>query len=282
LNVLSIQSAVTYGHVGNSAAVLALQRLGHDVWPVNTVTFSNHPAHGGFRGRVTPAAEVAELIRGVEERGALGRCDAVLSGYLGEAETAVVVLGAVRRVRAASPRALYCCDPVIGEAHSGVYVRPGVPEAIRDQLVPAADLVKPNAFELAYLAGRPVANLADALAAADLVRSRGPALVVATDVPLDATPDRRGVVLVGPEGAWLAETPRRRAPGHGAGDTFTALFVGVYLQRRDGVAALAHAVAALDAILAATERTGGRDLALVATQDALARPPVGRPVQRLR
>ena len=120
MNVLSIQSAVTYGHVGNSAAVLALQRLGHDVWPVNTVTFSNHPAHGGFRGRVTPAAEVAELIRGVEERGALARCDAVLSGYLGEAGTAAVVLDAVRRVRAASPGALYCCDPVIGETHSGV------------------------------------------------------------------------------------------------------------------------------------------------------------------
>ena len=282
MNVLSIQSAVTYGHVGNSAAVLPLQRLGHDVWPVNTVTFSNHPAHGGFRGRVTPPAEVAELIRGVEERGAFARCDAVVSGYLGEAGTAAVVLDAVRRIRGANSRLLYCCDPVIGETHAGIYVRPGVPEAIRDRLVPAADLVKPNAFELGYLTGGPVATLDDALAAADRLRGRGPALVVATDLPLDDAPDRLGVLLVGPDAAWLARTPRRRVPGHGAGDTFTALFLGVYLTSQDPPGALSHAVAALDAILAETERTGARDLALVASQDAITRPPALPPLQRLR
>jgi pyridoxine kinase len=285
MNVLAIQSAVAYGHVGNSAAVLPLQRLGHDVWAVNTVSFSNHPAHGGYRGRVTPPDEVAELIRGIEERGALARCDAVVSGYLGEVGTAEVVRDAVGRVRAANPRALYCCDPVIGEARTGVYVRAGIPEAIRDRLVPVADVVKPNLFELGYLAGRPVATLAEALDAADRVQSLGPGVVVATGLPLADAPDRLGILAVGAEGAWLARVPQRRVPGHGSGDLFTALFVGVYLGRRDLAAALGHAVNALDAILAETERRQAKDLALVAAQDAITRPPVSfppLPIERLR
>ena len=282
MNILSIQSAVAYGHVGNSAAVLPLQRLGHDVWAVNTVSFSNHPAHGGFRGRVTPPTEVAELIRGIEERGAFVRCDAVVSGYLGEAGTAEVVRDAVARVRAANPRVLYCCDPVIGEAPTGAYVRPGVPEAIRDQLVPIADLVKPNPFELSYLARCPADSLATTLDAADRLRCLGPRLVVATGLPLADDPDRLGTLAVGAEGAWLARARRRLVPAHGSGDAFTALFLGVYLGARDVAAALAHAVAALDAILVETERQGAGDLALVAAQDALAHPPDLSPVERVR
>ena len=148
MNVLSIQSSVVYGHVGNRAAVPALERLGHDVWPVDTVAFSNHPAHGSFRGRIVPAAEVRDLIEGLAARGVLGRCDAVLSGYLGDPATGAVVEDAVARVRAANPRTLYCCDPVIGEVGRGAYVRAGVPEAFRDRLVPLADIVTPNPFEL--------------------------------------------------------------------------------------------------------------------------------------
>jgi pyridoxine kinase len=282
MNVLAIQSSVAYGHVGNSAAVLPLQRLGHDVWAVNTVTFSNHPAHGSYRGRVTPPDEVAELIRGIEERGALARCDAVVSGYLGEPGTAEVVRDTVDRVRAANPRVLYCCDPVIGETHSGVYVRAGIPEAIRNRLVPAADLVKPNLFELGYLVGRPVTTLAEAVAAADDLQVRGPRVVVATGIPLAEAAEPLGTLAVGPDGAWLARVPGRRVPGHGAGDLFTAVFLGVYLVGRDPAAALAHAVAALDAVLAETERRGARDVALVAAQEAIVHPSRAVPLERLR
>ena len=114
MNVLSIQSSVVYGRVGNRAAVPVLERLGHDVWPLDTVAFSNHPAHGTFRGRVVPAAEVAALVDGLAARGVFGRCHAVLSGYLGDPPTAAVVADAVARVRSVSPGVLYCCDPVIG------------------------------------------------------------------------------------------------------------------------------------------------------------------------
>jgi pyridoxine kinase len=282
VNVLSIQSTVAYGRVGQRAAVLALERLGHDVWPVDTVAFSNHPAHGGFRGRVVPAAEVAELVAGLEARGVLGRCDAVLSGYLGDPATAAVVDTAVARVRALNPRALYCCDPVVGEVGRGVYVRPGIPEAFRDRLVPAADIVTPNPFELELLGDRGPATLDAARAAADRVRRRGARLVVATGLRLAETPDCQTVLAVADEGTWLVHAPHRAVRVHGTGDLFAALFLGAFLGRRDVPAALAHAVGALDAVLAMAEATGAEELPLVAAQEALVRPPVRYAPDRLR
>src|SRR5262249_49862996 len=148
------------------------------------VSFSNHPAHGGFRGRVVPAAELADLVEGLGARGLFGRCDALLSGYLGDPATAAVVADAVARVRAADPPALYCCDPVSGEVGRGVYVRSGVPEAIRDRLVPLSDVVTPNPFELGLLTGMAPSTLDAAHAAARALLGRdgreGPGLVVAT------------------------------------------------------------------------------------------------------
>ena len=281
MNVLSIQSTVTYGRVGHRAALLPLERLGHEVWPIDTVAFSNHPAHGGFRGRVRPAAEVAELVAGVAERGVLARCDAVLSGYLGEAPTGAVVEDAVARVRRANPAAVYCCDPVIGEVGRGVYVRAGVPECFRDRLVALADLVTPNAFELEWLAGVAPARLAAARAAAEAIRGRGARHVVATGLRLAEAPGQQAVLAVGPDGAWLARAPHRAVRAHGVGDAFTALLLGAYLPRRDLPAALAHAVAALDDVLARAEAEDADELPLVAAQDALAHPRSRCPVERL-
>jgi pyridoxine kinase len=280
MNVLSIQSAVTYGHVGNSAAVFPLQRLGLEVWPVATVAFSNHPAHGGFRGRVVPAAEVAALVEGVAERGALAACDAVLSGYLGEAATGAVVAEAVVRVRAARPGALYCCDPVIGEVGRGCYVAAGVAEVIRDALVPLADIVTPNPFELEHLGGVAPRSLAAALAATDAIRARGPGLVVATGLRLDDVPGQVTVLAATDDGAWVVHAPHRATRAFGTGDVFAALFLGAFLLHGRGVpAALEHAVAAVDAVLA---RTGDAvELALVEAQEALARPPERYPARRV-
>src|SRR3954452_7573125 len=164
--ILSIQSWVCYGHVGNSAAVFPLQRLGFEVWAVDTVQFSNHTGYGAWRGRVFEATHIAELIDGIAERGVLGACDAVLSGYMGDAALGEAILDAVRRVKAANPRALYCCDPVIGDVGRGVFVRPGIAEFLRDRAVPAADIVTPNHFELERLVGREVATVEEAIDAA--------------------------------------------------------------------------------------------------------------------
>jgi pyridoxine kinase len=281
VNVLSIQSSVVYGRVGNRAAVLVLERLGHDVWPVDTVAFSNHPAHGGFRGRIVPAAEVADLVDGLAARGVLVRCHAVLSGYLGDPATAAVVLDAVERVRAANPGALYCCDPVIGEVERGVYVREGIPGAFRDQLVPLADIVTPNPFELELLTGVAPTTLDAARAAARALIGRGPSLVVATGLRLAEVPRQLAVLAAARDEAWVVRHPQRAVRVWGTGDAFAALFLGAYLGRRDARAALEHAVAALDEVLAVAEATDADELPLALAQDALVHPRAYFPSERL-
>jgi pyridoxine kinase len=281
VNVLSIQSSVVYGRVGNRAAVPVLERLGHDVWPLDTVAFSNHPAHGTFRGRIVPATEVAALVQGLDARGVFGRCDAILSGYLGEAATAQVVADAVARMRAAHSGTLFCCDPVIGEVGRGVYVGEGIPEAFRDQLVPLADVVTPNPFELELLTGVAPTTLDTARAAARVLSALGPGLVVATGLRLADAPGELAVLAATRDEAWLVRHPRRAVRVWGTGDAFAALFLGAYLGRRDALAALEHAVAALDAVLAVAETTDADELPLVVAQEALVHPPVHFPAERL-
>lgn len=159
MNILSIQSSVAYGHVGNSAAVFPLQMMGFEVWPVNTVHFSNQTGYGEWRGSLLPAADVAGIIRGIEDRGALPRCDAVLSGYMGDASLGEVIVGAVARVKQHNVKTIYCCDPVMGDAGRGFFVRSGIPEFSKEVAVPAAVLARPRPHRNAALR-RPLAKLA--------------------------------------------------------------------------------------------------------------------------
>jgi len=278
--ILSIQSAVAYGHVGNSAAVFPLQRLGHEVWPVDTVQFSNHTGYGAWRGRAWDAATLAEVIRGVGERGAFQRCDAVLSGYLGEPALGAVVLDAVAQVKTANPAALYCCDPVIGDDHGGVFVRPGLVEFFRDRALPAADIVTPNRFELALLAGAEVTSVPDALAASAALRRRGPRLVLATSLA-GAAADEIAMLAAGDDGAWLVATPLLPLFANGAGDLAAALFLGHWLRTRDAASALGDAASGIYAVIEATWRSGEAELQLVAAQDALLSPPRRFTAQRM-
>ena len=279
MNILSIASSVAYGHVGNSAAVFPLQRLGAEVWPIATVRFSNHPGYGGFTGTVTDPAEVRALIDGVAARGVLGTCDAVLSGYLGAAETGPAVLGAVELLRAANPGALYCCDPVIGDDGPGVYVRPGVAEFLRDRGVAAADIVTPNRFELAWLTGRPVATLAEAKAAAAALAARlrpaGPRVVLVTSLRTEATPADAIDLLAAAGGRfWLLRTPLLPIAVNGAGDALAALFLFHFLTTGDAGVALAAAGSAIQGVLRQTLAAGSRELALVAAQQEIVAPSV--------
>src|SRR5215472_17247565 len=182
--VLSVQSRVAYGHVGNAAAVFPLQCLGIEAWALDTVAFSNHTGHGRWRGDVVAAETVATLFEGIADLGVLPSIDAVLSGYIGTAETGAVLLDIVRRVKEANPRALYCCDPVIGDTDTGSYVREGVAEFFRDAALAAADIATPNRFELEYLTGRPVGDLAQAAEAASALRAQGPGIVLLTSLHL--------------------------------------------------------------------------------------------------
>ena len=186
MKVLSIQSHVAYGHVGNSAAVFPLQRLGHEVWPVLTVNFSNHTGYGAWRGPLIPADDVREVIVGIEERGAFASCDAILSGYQGSPEIADVIVDAVARVKAANPAATYTCDPVMGNATSGCFVNPAIPPKYRSTIIPVADVLTPNQFELGFITDRETLSdasaLDDILSAVDEVRGLGPSTVLVTSV----------------------------------------------------------------------------------------------------
>src|SRR6476661_769514 len=180
--ILSIQSSVAYGHVGNSAAVFPLQRLGVEVWPVHTVHFSNHTGYGEWRGPLMPADDVRAVIQGVEERGAFPNVAAVLSGYQGGEEIGDVILDAVAKVKAANPDAIYACDPVMGNAKSGCFVHPAIPVLLRERVVPAADVITPNQFELGFLTETAPQTLEEILASADLARKMGPSTVLVTSV----------------------------------------------------------------------------------------------------
>lgn len=280
--ILSIQSAVAYGHVGNSAAVFPLQRLGFEVWPVNTVLFSNHTGYGAWRGRVVGLDWVEEILEGIAERGAVPRTRAVLSGYLGDPSLGEAVLRAVARVRAERPDMVYACDPVMGDDGRGFFVRPGIPEFFRDRAVPAADIVTPNRFELAHLAGRPIGSVEDALAAAAAVRAAGPRVVVCTSLTLPDRPGELGVLADSADAAWIAWTPHLPVALNGTGDAFTALFLGGWLATGDLAAALGNAVAAMYALVEATQAAGSRELELVRAQDQLVAPGRRFPTLRLR
>jgi pyridoxine kinase len=281
--ILSIQSQVAYGHVGNSAAVLPLQRLGFDVFPLNTVQLAHHPGYGVWCGHTLRPEQLIEILAGLEERGVLARCAAVLSGYLGDAGVADVVARAVAAVRAAHAGAPYFCDPVIGDDEPGVFVGAGVPEAIRERLVPLADVVVPNGFELAHVTGRPIETLDDALAAAAELRARGPRLVIVTGLRLPERPDELAVLADGADETWLVATPRLPlAIGGGAGDAFSALFLGHYLAAGELRAGLECAVAAMFALVERTSAAGALELELVAAQDELIDPARRFPAVRLR
>jgi pyridoxine kinase len=260
---------VVYGHVGNSAAQFCLQRMGHEAWRIDTVRFSNHPGHGGFAGEVTAAAEIGGLVAALDARGWLAGCDALLSGYLGAADQGAAVLGAAARLRAANPGALWLLDPVIGD-DGRVFVKPGIPEFMRDAAVPAADIVTPNAFELSWLAGLPVHDVASAAAAARRLRGARRTTVLATGIRTGD--DAIATLALHDGGIHVVETPRVDMPANGTGDSFAALFLGRLLATRDVADALGHAASAVCALLRATAARGERELALVPAQDALVAP----------
>ncbi len=267
--ILSIQSRVTSGYVGNAAATPVLQRLGHTVWPIDTVAFSNHPAHGSYRGGLRPVAEIAALVDGLDARGLLAGCAAVLSGFLGAAAVGPVVLDAAARVRAANPKAVWCCDPVMGD-NGEFYVDRDIAAFFRDRAVPAADIVIPNAFEAAFLSGIEIGSVDDAVGAVRNLLTRGPRIAIVTGIRAG---NDIACVMATAEGVWRVETPAIDAPSQGAGDTFTALFLGHYLDGGDVAEALSRAVSGVHAVLAATARSGADELALIAALDAAIRPP---------
>src|SRR5215212_7163513 len=273
MNILSIQSHVAYGHVGNASAVFPMQCLGVEVWPIHTVQFSNHTGYGAWTGRVFDGATIEELVEGIAERGVLAACDGVLSGYMGSADIGNAILSTVARVRAENPNALYCCDPVIGDVGRGVFVRPGIPDFMREQAVPAADLVTPNQFELDILSGLASETLDAAKASVAAVQRLGPRVVLVTSLQTRETPDDAIDLLAGEGGRfWRVRTPNLPLAVNGAGDAIAALFFVHYARTRSAAAALGEAAASVYGLLRRTVEAGSREILMVAAQDEFVRP----------
>ena len=273
MNVLSIQSHVAYGHVGNASAVFPMQRLGVEVWPIHTVQFSNHTGYGSWKGRVFDGPAIEDLVDGIAERGVLERCDGVLSGYMGSADIGNAILSAVARVRSLNPDALYCCDPVIGDVGRGVFVRPGVPEFMREQAVPAADIITPNQFELDYLSGLATQSLDDVKQAIAIVQELGPKVMLVTSVETKETPADSVDLIASAEGrTWQVRTPKLSLSVNGAGDAIAALFFVHYARSRSAPKALAEAAASIYGLLKRTEEAGSREILTIAAQDEFVTP----------
>jgi pyridoxine kinase len=273
MRVLSIQSAVAHGHVGNSAAVFPLQRIGVEVVPVPTVNFSNHTGYGAWRGPLIPPPDVADILLGVEERGVFPQIDVVLSGYQGGVGIGDVIIDAVRRVKAANPAARYACDPVMGNAKSGCFVAPEIPDLLRERVVPVADIITPNQFELGYLTGTEPASIESTLVSADLARAMGPSTVLVTSVE---RPDRdAGVIemlVVDDAGAWLVSTPHLPLKANGSGDVTAALFTAHYVETGNAAVSLERTASSVFDLIETTHRCGERELQLVQAQEFYATP----------
>jgi pyridoxine kinase len=273
MNILSIQSHVAYGHVGNASAVFPMQRLGVEVWPIHTVQFSNHTGYGAWKGRVFDGGMIDEVMEGIAERGVLPSCTGVLSGYMGSADIGHAILSAVERVRAANPKAVYCCDPVMGDVGRGVFVRPGIPEFMREQAVPAADIVTPNQFELELLTDIEIRTIADAHRAVEALRDAGPKVVLVTSLVTDETPaDSIDLMAADARGAFRVRTPKLDVSVNGAGDAIAALFFVHYLREESAAAALAKAAASVYGLLKRTKEAGSREILTVAAQDEFVTP----------
>jgi pyridoxine kinase len=273
--VLSIQSHVVQGHAGNAVAAFALQRMGIEVWPLMTVQLAQHTGHGPAIGGTLPLDNLRDVIAGLDERGILGGCRAVLSGYLGSLELGEAVLDAVARVKEASPAALFLCDPVMGDSERGLYVDRDLPAFLREQVAPLADILTPNLFELGLLTGWQIERRLDLFSAVEWLLESGPDCLLVTSADVQDTPAECVEMLAATrEGIWRLLTPRLRLepPPGGAGDLMAALFLGRLLQGSGPAEALSLAGSALHAVLARL-RPGGRDLPLVAAQAELVEPP---------
>lgn len=283
MRILSIQSSVSYGHVGNSAAVFPLQRIGHEVMPIYTVMFSNHTGYGEWGGPLLTGDNVRDVVRGIDARGGLNDVELVLSGYQGGNDIGDAILDAVALVKQRNPEAIYACDPVLGSASSGCFVAPEVQSLIRDRVVPKADLITPNQFELGFLTGTDPHTLEETLTSVELVRAQGPQTVLVTSVLCPDRPEGTIEMLaVTNDGAWLVQTPQLPFKANGSGDVTAALFSAQLRGSGDAASALGRTAASVFELLENTLNSGQRELQLIESQEAYVSPKHSFEVKQVR
>lgn len=275
MTILSIQSHVAYGYVGNRAATFPLQRLGYDVNVINTVQFSNHTGYGKWRGEIFSAEHIDQVIQGLVELGILQNCQAVLSGYLGKQEIGNEVLKAVALCRQTNPELVYLCDPVMGDIGRGIFVQPDIPSFIAEYAIPQATILTPNHFEMELLTQQNIASVASAKQACTKLKAHPNQIIIITSFRREGTSaDELELFMSAPEGNFLISTPYlafAKAP-NGTGDLFSALFLGHYLTHHNAVKALELTVASVYGILEYTFRQTYREMQIIKAQDQIIQP----------
>lgn len=276
-NILSIQSHVVFGHAGNSASEFPMRRLGVNVWPLNTVQFSNHTQYRQWTGAVMPASHLTEIVDGVDAISELENCDAILSGYMGSPEQGNAIIEIVKKVKAANPNAIYICDPVMGHPEKGCFVAPGVAEFLCNTALPISDIMSPNILELEELNNKqPISNVDEAVNACRNICQRGPKVILVKHLSRAGYQnDRFEMLLVTPNEAWHIHRPLVdfgvRQPV-GVGDMTSGLFMANILKGKSLVEAFEHTTAAVYAVMLETLKQNQYELQLVAAQDEIANP----------
>ncbi len=275
-HILTIQSHVAYGYVGNCAAVFPLQLMGFSPIVINTVQFSNHTNHKTTRGMVFSEEHIRDVILGIRERGLMAKCEGLLSGYLGDASVGQIVLDLANEIKSANPNAIWCCDPVLGDTDSGIFVRPGIPEFMKENFLNGlADLTTPNQFELELLSGQKLKSRNHAVdVARELFISKGCKYVFVTSLlTQDVPPGHIETLAITKDSAWSVRTaflPQNPTP-KGQGDVFAAVAFGTLLKTSDPKKALESAVSTLFALVQ-TSPIGSLDLPLVDEQKQILNP----------
>ncbi|WP_370389594.1 pyridoxal kinase PdxY [Snodgrassella alvi] len=276
-NIISIQSHVVFGHAGNSATVFPIRRLGVNVWPLNTVQFSNHTQYRQWQGTVMPAKHLLDVVDGIAAIDELKNCDAVLSGYMGSAEQGSAIIDIVRKVKLANPQAIYFCDPVMGHPEKGCIVAGGVAEFLCDVALPQSDMIAPNLFELEELNNRQrIHNVEEAVAASRALCTKGPRAVLVKHLSRAGyQTDRFEMLLVTPDSAWHIHRPLvdfgERQPV-GVGDMTSGIFLADFLSGKSLLEAFEHTTSAVYAVMQETLKRRQYELQIVAAQDEIAHP----------
>lgn len=258
MSILSIQSHVAYGYVGNKAAVYPLQSMGYDVWPVNTVQFSNHTGYGKWRGDIFSREHIRNVIQGIEELGVASQCRGILSGYMGSAEICEEVYDIVAQFKKLNKDLVYLCDPVIGR--NNCYVKPEVLEFFKQRL--CADIITPSQYEAEILSGIRIENTNTLKVAAQVLHDLGIKIVVITGIKLDHDANNLFAFVSSSSEMYIVYTKeyKFKTPINGTGDLFSATFLGSYLLNKDPVRALQHAIYYMQQVLDNTLEKSTREL----------------------
>jgi len=271
-HILTLQSHVVYGHAGNAAAVFPMQRLGHQVCVLNLLQFSNHTGHGTWGGGAISADELKSILNGLKQVGVLSKLDCIVSGYIGSLEQAQAIYDFVLEVKADYPHIIYCCDPVMGDERPGMYVKPEIAVFMQSHLVPIADWITPNRFELSHLVGKPIVNLEDAVQACATLLDDKKQGILATSIA--DQPGMTGLCLMTKEGVYYCETPKYELihTVHGTGDVTAATFLSHLLNGENAKAAMEKTANTLHDLAQFSFENHLTELGIVACQEEIAHP----------